>query len=152
MDVQNVHVVVSKNRGTPKWMVYFMENPIKMDDLGGFPPIFGNTHVFAFAWISLRWFFLRIRPHGIHQHLSPPFGIICFYFPSISCKSKFGPSIWVFKAELEAGRLTLILNMIVLKHIFPFKVWQFSGIYSSNFRGRLFFPNPTCSLSIFKNV
>ena len=21
---------VSKNRGTPKWMVYFMENPIKM--------------------------------------------------------------------------------------------------------------------------
>ena len=24
---------VSKNRGTPKWMVY-MENPIKMDDLG----------------------------------------------------------------------------------------------------------------------
>ncbi len=21
----------------PKWMVYFMENPIKMDDLGGFP-------------------------------------------------------------------------------------------------------------------
>ena len=27
-------------------MVYFMEDPIKMDDLGGFPPIFGNTHIF----------------------------------------------------------------------------------------------------------
>ena len=27
-------VAVSKNRGTPKWMVYFMENPIKIDDLG----------------------------------------------------------------------------------------------------------------------
>ena len=26
---------VSKNRGTPKWMVKIMENPIKMDDLGG---------------------------------------------------------------------------------------------------------------------
>ena len=26
---------VSKNRGTPKWMVIIMENPIKMDDLGG---------------------------------------------------------------------------------------------------------------------
>ena len=25
---------VSKNNGTPKWMVYIMENPIKMDDLG----------------------------------------------------------------------------------------------------------------------
>ena len=29
-----VHVGVSKNRGTPKWMVIIMENPIKMDDLG----------------------------------------------------------------------------------------------------------------------
>ena len=26
--------VFPKNRSTPKWMVYFMENPIKMDDLG----------------------------------------------------------------------------------------------------------------------
>ena len=43
MDI--LHVGVSKNNGTPKWMVYFMETPIKMDDLGGFPPIFGNTHV-----------------------------------------------------------------------------------------------------------
>ena len=31
---------VSKNRGTPKWMVKIMENPIKMDDLGGKPPLF----------------------------------------------------------------------------------------------------------------
>jgi len=28
---------VSKNRGTPKWMVKIMENPIKMDDLGENP-------------------------------------------------------------------------------------------------------------------
>ena len=27
-------------------MVYFMENPIKMDDLGGKPTIFGNRHIF----------------------------------------------------------------------------------------------------------
>ena len=35
-----VDLGVSKNRGVypPKWMVYFMENPIKMDDLGG--PLF----------------------------------------------------------------------------------------------------------------
>ena len=33
---------VSKNRGgPPKWMVYFMENPIKMDDLG--VPLFLET-------------------------------------------------------------------------------------------------------------
>jgi len=37
---------VSKNRGTPKWMVKIMENPIKMDDLGGKPTIFGNTHMY----------------------------------------------------------------------------------------------------------
>ena len=29
----------------PKWMVYFMENPIKIDDLGGKPPIFGSTPI-----------------------------------------------------------------------------------------------------------
>ena len=34
---------VSKNRGkTPKWMVKIMENPIKMDDLGG-PPLVLET-------------------------------------------------------------------------------------------------------------
>ncbi len=36
---------VSKNRGTPKWMVKIMENPIKMDDLGVSTIIFGNTHI-----------------------------------------------------------------------------------------------------------
>ena len=35
---------VSKHRGTAKWMVKIMENPIKMDDLGG-TTIFGNTHI-----------------------------------------------------------------------------------------------------------
>ena len=40
------HMDVSKTSGTPKWMVKIMENPTKMDDLGGRPtPIFGfNTH------------------------------------------------------------------------------------------------------------
>ena len=37
---------VSKNRGIlpPKWMVYFMENPIEMGWFGG-TPIFGNIHL-----------------------------------------------------------------------------------------------------------
>ena len=34
------YVGVSKNRGAPKWMVKIMENPIKMDDLGGKPHYF----------------------------------------------------------------------------------------------------------------
>ena len=34
---------VSKNRGTPKWMVKIMENPIKVDDLG--VPLFSETSI-----------------------------------------------------------------------------------------------------------
>ena len=36
---------VSKNRGTPKWMVYNGKPYQSMDDLGGKPTIFGNTHI-----------------------------------------------------------------------------------------------------------
>ena len=39
------HMGVSKNRGIPKWLVYFMENPFKMDDLAGFPIIFELTPI-----------------------------------------------------------------------------------------------------------
>ena len=35
---------VSKNRGTPKWMVKIMENPIKIDDLG--VPLFLETPIY----------------------------------------------------------------------------------------------------------
>ena len=37
---------VSKNRGTPKWMVKIMENPIKMDDLG--VPLFLETPIYIY--------------------------------------------------------------------------------------------------------
>ena len=36
---------VSLNGGTPKWMVKIMENPIKMDDLGGFHLLFSETSI-----------------------------------------------------------------------------------------------------------
>ena len=49
------HLGVSKNRGTPKWMVKIMENPIKMDDLGGKrTTIFGNIHFFSSALQTAR--------------------------------------------------------------------------------------------------
>ena len=48
---------VSKNRGTTKWMVFIMENPIKMDDLG--VPLFLETPI---------WFFDNvIRPREKNQ-------------------------------------------------------------------------------------
>ncbi len=37
----SLYMGVSKNKGTPKWMVKIMENPIKMDDLG--VPLFLET-------------------------------------------------------------------------------------------------------------
>ena len=39
-----LYMGVSKNRDTPKWMVKIMENPIKMDDLGG-NPLFWETPI-----------------------------------------------------------------------------------------------------------
>ena len=44
----SIHMDVEPKIGgfyPPKWMVKIMENLIKMDDLGGFTPIFGNTHI-----------------------------------------------------------------------------------------------------------
>ena len=53
--IRTVRMGVSKNNGTPKWMVKIMENPIKMDDLGGFTPIFGNTHIICSIPFSRSW-------------------------------------------------------------------------------------------------
>ena len=52
-----MYMGLCKNSDTPKWMVKIMENPIKMDDLGGKPTIFGNIHIgiyenaFSEPWI-----------------------------------------------------------------------------------------------------
>ena len=47
-----MYLGVSKNRGgfSPKMDgENFMEHPIKMDDLGGKPSIFGNIHLYTFG-------------------------------------------------------------------------------------------------------
>ena len=41
----------------PKWMVKIIENPMKLDDLGGKPTIFGNTHFFHVGHCSKLGFF-----------------------------------------------------------------------------------------------
>ena len=48
-------------------MVNIMENPIKMDDLGVVPPIFGNTQMMQMQWLTATkklteiWVGLRFR-------------------------------------------------------------------------------------------
>ena len=51
-DIHEYYMGVSKNRGIPKWMVY-NGNPIKMDDLGGKPTIFGNIHIYIYIYICI---------------------------------------------------------------------------------------------------
>ena len=55
LTVKHHHLMgVSKNRGTPKWMVYSwkLENPIKMDVLG--VPLFSETSIFKLNPFSLK--------------------------------------------------------------------------------------------------
>ena len=47
--ISKFHLGVSKNNGTPTWMVKIMENPIKLDDLG--VPLFSETS--ACLWCQI---------------------------------------------------------------------------------------------------
>ena len=63
------HLGVSKNRGKrPKWMVKIMENPIKLDDLGG--PLFSETSTsfWGGGWKPLRFTNSTL---GFSKFLSP---------------------------------------------------------------------------------
>ena len=63
---------VSKNRGTPKWMVYFMENPIKFHDLG--VPLFWETPIIQFIpfFVLFPYFFFRNHPRLLGGGDDPP--------------------------------------------------------------------------------
>ena len=53
------HLKVSINGGTPKWMVYFMENTTKMDDDWGCPS-FQETSICVFTHSLFRMYQLLI--------------------------------------------------------------------------------------------
>jgi len=54
-----VYMGVSKNKGTPKWMVY-KETPIKMDDLG--VPLFSETSTSVLQLRIIQRFFSCQKP------------------------------------------------------------------------------------------
>ena len=93
----------------PKWMVKIMENPIKMDDLGG-TMIFGNTHIsfplFAYLFTQLMRpnFHLHMRQlrhlrmHTSLTHASDSATSLAHAptFPSRFAHARFGVSGWGF--------------------------------------------------------
>ena len=80
-EVDQLHLDVSENGGTPKWMVKIMENPIKMDDLG--VPLFLETPIYVWGqcpggeelpWWTLRGVFLetgKTTPRGLRNRSCP---------------------------------------------------------------------------------
>ena len=92
---------VSKNRGTPKWMLYYGKPYIKMDDLG--MPLFLKTPMYG--WIEL----LNHLCHRRHHHASCqalPVAMSAFLAPcqawvfrwgeSATCTFLLGFWIWCF--------------------------------------------------------
>ena len=84
----------------PKWMVYFMENPIKMDDLGGKKKLFLVQHPSA-SWTS-------------------PVGLGIFLVPTLSAvvSLRLAGSFWLasFTASCVVGycwayRLLTVFNV-----------------------------------------
>ena len=65
-----LHMDVYKNKGNPKWMVYFMENPIKIHDLG--VPLFLETPILK----KPRLFCSIVSDFGLNQ--VDDFGL-CFF-------------------------------------------------------------------------
>ena len=63
-----IHMGVSKNRDTPKWMVY-KEHPIKMDDLG--VPSFSETPTCANTSGEHHQCLMKNRPHAASQLQKP---------------------------------------------------------------------------------
>ena len=47
----------------PKMDVFLLENPIKMDDLGGKPTIFGNIHMAFYIFGGIAGFLPSTVPH-----------------------------------------------------------------------------------------
>ena len=72
-----VEMGVSKNRGTPKWMVKKMENPIKMDDLG--VPLFSETPKCFLFSPRIPGEMIQFDEHLFSDGLTPPTrkGFLC---------------------------------------------------------------------------
>ena len=143
---------VSKNRGTPKWMVKIMETLIKMDDLVGKTHYFRKHRVIKsrdpcsfFECTPGTWWF-----HPFKMVLS-----ICWMFPNLplwdGCLTKHPhkTGCLVFQAHTQCGGLSVIHGVITpTVYKWPYKwvtgiITPISGVIILLMNGR----GPHCTIS-----
>ena len=118
------HMDVSKNRGIlpKKWMVYFMENTIKIDDLG--VPllletpilswlvqdllVLGNDDMFSIVFLSSKWWGPWSFGYPEATRSAPSFFVKISTDHRVSCMGHHGKSSklfqWIFQVPVKGGR------------------------------------------------
>ena len=72
--MEHLGMAVSKNRGTPKWTVKIMENPIKHGMIWGKPPLYLETPIYTplkIDMVHLKIGTLEEIPIGYHHFEVP---------------------------------------------------------------------------------
>ena len=100
-------VEVSKNGGTPKWMVCNRKQHLEMDDLG--VPLFQETTIFLY--MCKNKFIFIIERYTQHKQCSANFGIILLWWSVLDCNMvKFSiactilsPYSWLLWEETAQG-------------------------------------------------
>ena len=95
---------VSKNRGTPNWMVY-NGNPIKMDDLG--VPLFSETPILSLESRSVTPALGNSRPDS--RVMFTTLGWVPLRFPVLWCN-------FLVSSDQKPGHLLCIGHDILLSH------------------------------------
>ena len=85
-----IYTDVSKNSGTPNWMVKIIENPIKTDDLG--VPLFLETPIYLYKCIQrfLVYIAIYLKPSKTHVHI---YVYIYIYMITWESSPRFGVKI-----------------------------------------------------------
>ena len=81
---------------TPKWMVYFMENPIKIHDLGGFP-IFLETPIFLISKPTN-------KKHTTYIKIISAARGPVFFFGSVNAARRLTAFGWKSRSSISAPR------------------------------------------------